>query len=111
MSRVLMHSPLPWSVAGPADRELGDWRDLTIVWDSDGDMRIAFLANDGTPQNPTGRANAALIVRACNSHAELVEALRWALGRLNDARATCYGGVEVEEIEARQAALARAGGK
>ena len=51
---------------------------------------------------------ARFIIRACNTHHELVEALRWALGRLNDARAVCYGGVTADEIEARQAVLRKA---
>jgi hypothetical protein len=32
-------------------------------------------------------------------------ALRWALGRLSDARQVCYGGVTLEEIEQREALL------
>ena len=109
MSRTLEHSPLPWAVAFAEERDALDYTDARIVQDADDDMRVAFLTNDGTPENRTGRANAGFIVRACNNHHDLIGALRWALGRLNDARAAGYGGVDVGEIEARQAVLAAMG--
>ena len=101
MSRTLMHTSLPWAVAETEGGFLvirADDRDRTLLCDIFG-------------TGPEARANAAFIVRACTSHHELVEALRWTLGRLNDARAVCYGGVTVEQIERCQAVLARAEGK
>jgi hypothetical protein len=112
MSSVIEHSPLPWAVAFAEERDALDYTDARIVQDADENMRVAFLANDGTPANRTGRANGRLIVRACNSHYELIETLRRALKQLNEARGNCgFGGVTLEEIERYQTMLAKAEGK
>jgi hypothetical protein len=112
MTITLEHSPLPWAVAFAEDRSGIDYTDARIVQDANDDMRVAFLANDGTPANRIGRANARLIVRACNNHYALIEAFRSALKQLNEARGNCgFGGVSLEEIERYQAVLAKAEGK
>lgn len=61
------HAPLPWKLAQhgltPGSCLLHDWH----IEDADGKL-VGWI-----PQR--NRASADLIVRACNSHAELVEAL------------------------------------
>jgi hypothetical protein len=88
MSRTLEHTPLPWCAACPGDADYDDWRDLSIVMDRDATMRVAFMANDGTPENRTSCANAALIVRAVNNHYELIQALKWLLDGLGPGAQT-----------------------
>lgn len=105
MSVTLEHTPLPWCGACPTDADYEDWRDLNIVMDSDANTRVAFMANDGTPENRTARANAAFIVRACNNHHALVEALRKALDK------AWTGHALPDELRELEAVLAKAEGK
>lgn len=68
------HSPLPWKV------DMTHRGDQIFV-DADGEELGYLYTNDGADE-PTWlpvEANAAFIVRACNSHAALVEALTKAL--------------------------------
>lgn len=66
----MSHTPAPWKV-GPT----GD-----TVDDANGLELLRMYESDGR-EEPTAlpyRANAAFIVRACNSHEELLVALKWA---------------------------------
>lgn len=94
------HSPLPW-VIGTAVPD--------TVFDADhrGVASCARLLND--------EANAALIVRAVNSHADLLAALEWAMGTIqppihdgeNGNPLSSYGA----EYAAARAAIAKAKGE
>lgn len=78
------HTPTPWTLI-----DNGKYLEIKVPWDgrvvankfspSVVDM-IAYEGNDGI----NGRANAEFIVRACNSHAQLVEALKSALAVIDD---------------------------
>ena len=50
------------------------------------------------------------ITALAEENERLIDALEWSLDKLIDARNVCYGGVEVEEIEERLAALDKARG-
>ena len=69
------HTPLPWQYS---HRETSDGMYSTQVYDEAGET-IATLAwypvQEGSLTRTAREANAALIVRAVNSHAELVAAL------------------------------------
>ncbi len=60
-----MHSPLPWKLIESVDLD-NRIRDATDYW----------ICDVGYSHNETDTANAAFIVRACNSHADLLEALK-----------------------------------
>ncbi len=71
---AIMHTPTPWAVNSPP---VSGWPA------SNGDYRINIIGADGrsvgyvhrTRDPSTGGANASLIVKAVNCHAELLEAL------------------------------------
>lgn len=67
------HSPLPWVIAGPSsnlgEAEVIKSKYRTIAWTADS------ADEDGEYISAEDKANAAFIVRACNVHAKLVEAL------------------------------------
>lgn len=67
---MIKHAPTPWFVV-----EEASWRDgLTIATDPEGREAVAITTR-GFEDGPS-RANAAFIVRACNAHEALVEALK-----------------------------------
>lgn len=69
-----VHSPLPWKVEEVGVSSLGpDGEAVCEVFTADGYQRVAESLSAG---------DAALIVRAVNSHAELVEAAHNAVGVL-----------------------------
>ncbi len=68
------HTPLPWTTVDPAAL---DYREPLILG-NDGTCRVAWLAGGGPKRAvdaAEARANAAFIVRACNSHEALVNVL------------------------------------
>lgn len=62
------HTPTPWIVSSPDAGET-----ITILHDQGDGYGVAVCSMDTT--NNRDEQNAAFIVRACNSHAALVEAL------------------------------------
>jgi hypothetical protein len=65
------HTPLPWA----ATTRQGSW-DWVIYSANFPHLEICQPFHDDTEENPTGEANAALIVRAVNAHEGLVKALK-----------------------------------
>ncbi len=65
------HSPLPWRTSSASTHVEGDPFWSTRVSASHGGISATGVAES----EPGARANAAFIVRACNSHDELVAAL------------------------------------
>lgn len=111
------HTPGPWFAV-----PYGDGNDTVICRDEAGNQRIAFMAIPGSRYEGDRRkswaeikANAAFIVRACNSHYELLEALELAANRLSrcsidyDTRSRQFFEVKEWAEEAR-AAIAKAKG-
>ena len=96
------HSPLPWRIGAEGSR--GEWF-IDAAWPSDcvGDPTIAIV--DRNPE-----ADAAFIVRACNSHAALVEALKECSFRLAALVAASgdFSDVNAKALDAATAALAKA---
>ena len=86
------HTPTPWTLN--AEREK--------IEDADGEFvtRLSLSRYHDDRADPIAEANAAFIVRACNSHDELVAALR---ALLRD------GEHDDDAINAAHAALAKAG--
>lgn len=76
MNTNAKHTQLPWS---------NDPMQPTI-WANDGDTKVATIADlpwkNGKSNWMEEQANAEFIVRACNSHYELVESAREALGMI-----------------------------
>jgi len=71
------HTPTPWKLdTGPRTGSL-------CITSGEGSWICGQLDNDGDPQN---KANAALIVRAVNSHEELVKALDGTLRLIRKAQ-------------------------
>lgn len=67
------HSPLPWSFDG-------DWNRIPTIFAADGRTMVATVekgtcSHDARP-SPERKANAELIVRAVNSHADMLAALK-----------------------------------
>lgn len=68
-----MHTPLPWLQGKPYVEEIHSLRKRTVAITNANDRRF----------EPEDEANAEFIVRACNSHYDLLEALRYARRFLN----------------------------
>ena len=108
------HTPTPWSVrAARNDEGYG-----LLICDED----QTILAGMDTWLGPTPEAemeaNAAFIVRACNSHAALVEALRKMMKLVADFEDAAKGDCDMPELseadsihEQARAAIARATGQ
>lgn len=105
------HSPLPWHVEGEHifDAILARVATLDL---SDDDERT--VTGQGETPPGTGRANGEMIVRAVNSHADLLEALRPFADLLEspdewpDDTFECF--VDVADIKRAVAAIAKAEG-
>ena len=104
---VKTHTALPWELG----RTIGGYIDIDAL---DGHIPWTALARvvvevDGK-RSDEGEANAAFIVRACNSHYQLVSALRWALAELRGQ--TRYDNEQQREncFDDADAALSQAGG-
>ena len=78
----MSNTPTPWA----ATTRQGSW-DWVVYSNSDPNIEVGQLFHDGTEDNPTGEANAALIVKAVNAHDALVKALSWAIKEIE--RNTC----------------------
>ncbi len=101
----LEHTPTPWKVG--RDNSLFPMAGGKRSW------VIAQMAQCRTDK--AGQANAAFIVRACNSHEELVKALEWALlfvEQSDEAEISKWGGESLahfrKDMEQARAALAKA---
>ena len=86
------HSPLPWTLAAScrrgnkiqcSDPDGADW-----PWD-------VATCHVEAPVDRTGKANAAFIVRACNAHYQMLEALKAIDGVLSQA----YGDVSDPAVQ------------
>jgi hypothetical protein len=88
------HTPLPWTYEG-----------FTSIFAPSG-LAVANTRADHFGAD-RAQANAAFIVRACNSHYEMVEALETLLADIDDQG---YGGVPSTNLPMAQAALAKAKG-
>lgn len=109
------HSPLPWRVGKADGQELsidaptGDptlgyakWDGLAAVYGCDADPESGRLVM---------RANAEFIVRACNSHDELLAALKGLHDDIAEyARINNLGGFDNHWMKAARAAIAKAEG-
>ncbi len=81
------HTPLPWRIEGgeifgAADIHLNGKLHSSTVSSRSFSDRVCLIA--GSVELPGPAANAALIVRAVNSHSELVEACEAAMEEFND---------------------------
>jgi len=77
------HTPTPWDV-----HEFGSFDTFEIhpAQDENGEIVIADLGDDTEGPATTREANAECIVRACNSHDELVEACKALCDELHNGR-------------------------
>lgn len=75
------HSPLPWEIS---EIDHGDYNEIEIVAPAEHWSTVVFMGEAFRARNV---ANAEFIVRACNSHHELLAACKLALGAFerNDA--------------------------
>ena len=69
-SKPVIHSPLPWKIRGSDPKQV---RNYTNIEDSEGNFMCNLFRR--WIWKDISRADAEFIVRACNSHYELVEAL------------------------------------
>lgn len=75
------HTPLPWKCGKDSDCPYGEWE---ILW-GDHPTVIAHTANSVTgPDSLDSRGNAEFIIRACNSHYDLLAACETALDQIGD---------------------------
>lgn len=111
------HTPLPWRVFEPSARYPGIECDgesfSVVVWDDPETEHDAIFSCEGVQgrTRQEAQANAAFIVRACNSHYELLEALeaieagtyarpigeRWISEDSPSKNDTCIHGVWMDE--------------
>ena len=71
----LQHTPTPWRAIGPSGAPLHDPGDYAIVDADEAIIAEAFLQVAKDTMHPAA-ANAAFIVKAVNSHDDLLEALK-----------------------------------
>ena len=90
------HAPLPWYMTGPND---------TMIWSADGEQ-VARAIGDYKTEWERMEANADLIVRVVNSHADLLEALDNLLKVIDGE-----GGTKPNAREMARAAIAKATGE
>lgn len=95
------HTPTPWEIRKDDEG--------AYIGAKDGDRYIRIVQICGSLLNPSIAADAALIVRAVNSHAALVEALGHALERLEAHQESAYcqlsGYRDNEAVDKARAAL------
>ena len=98
---ITQHTPTPWTW-----HDLGDGKYSIVHWGP-----LAYLGDAKEPGD--GAANAALIVRAVNAHADLVAACKPIIEAGEDGRipedAVITIQVFAHEFDALRAALAKAG--
>lgn len=99
------HTPTPYHV--------GEGKASIIIYDSRGNAIADAKTFHGKHEDGQAEANAAFIVRACNSHAELLEALETLLKQydilLDELTEEEFSGYP--EVIAARAALAKAKGE
>ncbi len=78
---MVEHTPTPWVLV--PDPDIAGHRGSDSV--RAGDWEISVYRNSAIGNSREGDANAALIVKAVNHHAELVEALRRLMGSIGPA--------------------------
>ena len=71
------HTPLPWKVLHPGQPHVAV---VTEKWDSADGTLICYPGRHTGAVDGEVQANAEFIVRACNAHEELLEALRGEIG-------------------------------
>ena len=102
---MMEHSKLPWFIDRDDRRDM-EWN-VSII--NGAGKTICFMTHDGTRdienKCPVTEANAALIVRAVNSHEELVEALK---GLLENYKLNKGAGLGLGPIYKAKAALQKA---
>ena len=105
------HSPLPWRVNGNHIEARPDPENSDTYW-----AEVAYLDTEWFER--ITEANAQFIVRACNSHAALVEALRKMMKLAADFEDAAKGDCEMPELseadsihDQARAAIARATGQ
>lgn len=103
------HTPTPWSIHWLMGTGNYHW----ISRSSNEEDRVClvetFAPTDGDME-AVGKANAAFIVRACNSHDELVAALELALSHMPDNERLYYG-KDNGDLDTVKQALAKAKGE
>lgn len=112
----IKHSALPWE-ATPAIGALGEFCFMDIKCEGDFYTIATATSARATPKGVVNdrewsEANAAFIVRACNSHYELLEALKWLVSRIEpmeqDGSINIPG---VATLNQARAAIAKAEGR
>lgn len=97
------HTPLPWVVQDNSDERYGQLRVDSVT---EGAVAVVGL-RAGEPLGAEFHANAALIVRAVNAHADLLEAAEGALqwiedcGELRDGDSGCTDALRTAITKAR----------
>lgn len=80
----MTHTPIPWEAH--VEDFIGDvWREWIIT---DADKRLITTGTFQEVEDQASKANAQFIVTAVNNHQALLEALEWALPRVNCAHLT-----------------------
>ena len=94
------HTPIPWELTFSDSMMEGEDAWLIVSHDQDG----SDIAEVTSPRD-TAEGNARLIVRAVNSHADLLEELKSLVSKIEDA------GWHKSETESAREIIARAEGK
>lgn len=105
---VKTHTALPWELGRTIGGHIDiDAPDAPISWTA---LARVVVEVDGK-RSDEGEANAAFIVRACNSHYQLVESLREAIEEMWDRDHSSMDRIQFERANASLfAALSQAGG-
>jgi len=99
------HTALPWSWRSETDKDYPKDYDLDNIVNSEGKYVLSIYGNQSKRKNP----DYAFIVRACNSHYELLEALNKILHQPNN---TISDGKALEAIiKIARSAIEKAEGK
>ncbi len=111
---VKTHTALPWVVEDDERTHIcrisGDETIEVVGYNVSGEREV--IGCEGILGGPEGEANAAFIVRACNSHYQLVSALREAIEELWDRDHSSMDRIQFERANASLfAALSHAGGE
>ena len=102
------HTPTPWRVLHSGYPHVVV---VTEKWDSEDGVLICYPGRHTSAADPEVQANAEFIVRACNSHEELLAAARSASLELTTV-GIGHGHTHSQDVVARlQAAIAKAEGR
>lgn len=81
------HSPLPWAVK----TEAYSWPQIVCPDPEDAEWPwIVAKCEGGCPNDKSGKNNAAFIVRACNAHYQMLEALKEVRALVGEAALTGF---------------------